>query len=209
MDEAGRVAPKLSKGQQTSLRIQMVAVDLVLEHGIGGTTVELICKASKVSERTFFNYFKTKELAIIGDELPEIDESKARSFLAAAPGDIFTEALDLIPMQSLNQIQPELFFKRLEMMAKHPELFALNMSKLMSIRNELRELIFLRLRRNAPATIDEDELRVAASFISEIAASYFRASVERGLLSPGTPSLPPLGGVGVDLERIIAIGLRS
>lgn len=42
-------------------------------HGLNGFTVEEVCEAAGISRRTFFNYFHSKEDAVIGsfsDELP-------------------------------------------------------------------------------------------------------------------------------------------
>ena len=201
--------PKSTKAQQTSLRIQMAAVDLVIQNGIDGTTVEQICQRAEVSERTFFNHFKTKELAVIGDDLPQIDEAKARAFLAAPPGDIFTESLELISMMAPESMMPALMFKRLEMMTKYPELFALNLSKLMSVRAEHMELIYLRLRRSAPAEMNDAEVRETASIISEIAASYLRAILERSLTGNQTPGFRPAADVGAYLAKIVELGRQA
>ena len=201
--------PKITKGQQTSLRIQLAAVDLVLKHGVGGTTVEQICQAAEVSERTFFNHFKTKELAIIGDDMPKIDEVKARQFLAAPAGDIFTESLALIAMQSPNDIQPKLMFKRLEMMAKYPELFALNMTKMLSLRAEHVELIYLRLRRNAPADMSDAEVRSNAGFISEIVASYLRTTLENSMFGADKRQREPLPDLGSMLAKVVELGRNA
>lgn len=201
--------PKSKKAQQTSLRIQMAAVDLVIKNGIDGTTVEQICQKAEVSERTFFNHFKTKELAVIGDDVPQIDEKLARAFLVAPPGDIFTESLQLISMMSPESSLPALMFKRLEMMTKHPELFALNLSKLMNVRAEHMELIYLRLRRNAPEGMGEEELRRSAALISEIAASYLRSTLEQGLHSGKPPIIQPVENLGARLAQIIEIGRNA
>lgn len=42
------------------------ARELVLVRGLDGVTVEDICEAVEVSPRTFFNYFATKEDAVLG-----------------------------------------------------------------------------------------------------------------------------------------------
>lgn len=207
--KASSVAGKTSKAQQTSLRIQLAAVDLVLKNGIDSTTVEQICQKAEVSERTFFNHFKTKELAIIGDDLPTIDEAKAREFLASPPGDIFSDSLKLISMLSPETMQPVLFLKRLEMMTKYPELFAMNLSKLLSVRAEHMELIYLRLRRNAPAEMSDDEVRDAASKISELAASFLRSSLERNLAEHKNPGLQPLNDVGAQLAKLVELGRNA
>lgn len=208
-NNAVQATAKSTKAQQTSLRIQMAAVDLVIQNGIGGTTVEQICQQAGVSERTFFNHFKTKELAVIGDDLPQINEARAREFLAAPPGDIFTESLQLISMLSPESMQPALMFKRLEMITKYPELFALNLSKLMSVRAEHMELIYLRLRRNAPESMSDEEVRDTAAIISEMAASYLRASLERSLSEHKTPGFQPVADVGAHLAKIVEFGRNA
>ena len=69
---------------ETSLRVERSAVSLVLKHGFDNVTVDMICSQSGISQRTFFNYFKTKTTAIIGAEPPTIDEGRAREFIASA-----------------------------------------------------------------------------------------------------------------------------
>lgn len=47
---------------------------LTIEHGLSGFTVDQVCQAVDVSRRTFFNYFPSKEDAVLGhseDGLPE------------------------------------------------------------------------------------------------------------------------------------------
>jgi AcrR family transcriptional regulator len=54
--------------------ISAVARSLTAERGLNGYTVEEVCERAGISRRTFFNYFPSKEDAIIGhvdDELPE------------------------------------------------------------------------------------------------------------------------------------------
>jgi AcrR family transcriptional regulator len=46
--------------------IHAAAVELVFEHGLDEVTVARIAEAAEVSTRTFFNYFPTKEMAIVG-----------------------------------------------------------------------------------------------------------------------------------------------
>lgn len=46
--------------------IHAAAVDLVFDRGIDEVTVAQIADAAEVSTRTFFNYFPTKEMAIVG-----------------------------------------------------------------------------------------------------------------------------------------------
>ena len=62
------------KRAATRAAITAVARSLTAERGLNGYTVEDVCEQAGISRRTFFNYFPTKEDAILGhvdDEHPE------------------------------------------------------------------------------------------------------------------------------------------
>lgn len=208
-NSAAPATPKLSKGEQTAMRIQEAAVDLVLKNGIDGTTVEQICQLAQVSERTFFNHFKTKELAIIGDDLPTISEARAREFLAAPPGDIFTDAMKLIPDPPMKPGFHALVFKRLQMLRKYPVLLAAQMDKMLATRDEHTELVYLRLRRSYSHTHTDEQLRLMASQISEIVGSLFRARVELGIQTGAMPQQIAPANLGETLRELVEVGLKA
>jgi AcrR family transcriptional regulator len=54
------------KKAETRQAISAAALELALAHGPGGVTVDAIAAAADVSPRTVFNYFATKEEAILG-----------------------------------------------------------------------------------------------------------------------------------------------
>lgn len=61
------------KRAATRSAITAAARTLTSERGLNGYTVEEVCEAAGISRRTFFNYFPTKEDAIIGhadDDMP-------------------------------------------------------------------------------------------------------------------------------------------
>lgn len=48
-------------------QISQIALDLCLESGYDGTTVENICAVAEISRTTFFRYFTSKDDALLGD----------------------------------------------------------------------------------------------------------------------------------------------
>ena len=84
------------KQAATALTIERSAVALVQEHGFQAVTVDMICAASGVSQRTFFNYVKPKDQAILGAEPGRLDERRVREFLASDSPDLLAGILDLL-----------------------------------------------------------------------------------------------------------------
>jgi AcrR family transcriptional regulator len=80
------------KRAATRAAITAVARKLTAERGLNGYTVEEVCEQTDISRRTFFNYFPTKEDAILGHVDDEIPENVIEDFISrggsSAPGDI-------------------------------------------------------------------------------------------------------------------------
>ena len=60
--------------EQTWCALHEAALKRVREHGMRGTTVEEIAQEAGVSPRTFFNYFPSKEDAVLGLREPVVSE---------------------------------------------------------------------------------------------------------------------------------------
>jgi AcrR family transcriptional regulator len=83
------------KKRATRIALKSAALDLVAARGFANVTVEDIANAVDVSERTFFNYFASKEAAIVGED-PELADALRASLFALSD--------DLSPFEALRTI---------------------------------------------------------------------------------------------------------
>ncbi|MET3809222.1 TetR family transcriptional regulator [Arthrobacter sp. UYEF3] len=67
---------------ETWTAIHEAAADAALEGGLGSATVEAIAERTGISRRTFFNYFPTKEDAILGLREPALAADAVAEFRA-------------------------------------------------------------------------------------------------------------------------------
>lgn len=93
------------KKQATRRALRDAAVGLTLERGLEEVTVEEIAAAAEVSTRTFFNYFTTKEDALLGDLPVGPDGDELRAFVDGRPTGEFAEDLVALLVASLVDIE--------------------------------------------------------------------------------------------------------
>jgi len=179
-----------SRQAVTSRTIEQNAVDLVLEHGLDHVTVDMICHASGISQRTFFNYFPTKNAAILGSAEPRLDEAAVRRFLASDNdnllGDLLPLLIGLAPIDSEN---PALAAARMRIISSTPALLHTEMERLFALQADMQEILALRLRRTAAQDETEEDIREQALLISHLVAGILRFAIEGGTTS--TMSGPP------------------
>lgn len=165
--------PRRKDAVATSAAIEAAAVDLVLEFGYDAVTVDMICARASVSQRTFFNHFKTKDNAVIGPGAPSIDERVARAFIVSA-GPLLQEAIGLIRIDAGAMAEdPRLLARRIQAVATNPILMARQMERLAAIEHDLREIIELRLRTQYPDESAE-HLGEQAEIITHVLAGVMR-----------------------------------
>lgn len=106
------------KRTETRLRIERAAVAAVLRLGLDGATVDRIAADADVSSRTFFNYFASKEAAIVGMSSSWIqpDAVGARGTLTE---DLVRIVVDVFGADSSHHL---LHAERREVLHRHPEI---------------------------------------------------------------------------------------
>ena len=189
----------------TALNIETHAVALALEHGLDHVTVEMICEASEVSARTFFNYFGTKDNAILGKFAPEIDEQKAREFIASNNPDILSEVIGVVKLPDDFLQNPGLELQRMKLLNQNPGLMSKQMERFSSVPSQIEDILFLRLRRAAGPEETEEQTRAYATLTAELIALTFRHMITQAIQSDGMPSgIPSPQEVVKNLKQVMA-----
>lgn len=178
--------------QATSLRernrlatwqlIHDTAAELVLQDGLAVATVESITERAGCSRRTFFNYFSTKEDAILGMREPRLHISEVRAVAAEEPDAAPFERTMRILIYILSDIfpVPGQHERRRLLLVAAPSLKARFVSNVTSAERLVLEHLQTRAEHDEPpeafgGNVDEQEARVLlmlAGSIIRYAATY-------------------------------------
>jgi AcrR family transcriptional regulator len=106
---------------ETWAALHDAAASLALEHGIEQATVEAIAESAGVSPRTFFNYFRAKEDAILGLREPQVDPEELSRISTSAPDllDQVSLLLMTVARSAIGGADPD---RRRKLLARYPNL---------------------------------------------------------------------------------------
>jgi AcrR family transcriptional regulator len=125
---------------------------LVARHGLDAVTVDAICAHAGVSSRTFFNYFESKDDAVLGMEPLSIDPRLAESFASGGPtGEL---AADLEALARGVLVAPVMTRHRMaaaaELARREPRLSARYLAWMERYREQVDALVRRRLGTDPP-----------------------------------------------------------
>jgi AcrR family transcriptional regulator len=131
--------------------IQRAVLTLVHDRGFDRVTVDDISAEAGVSPRTFFNYFGSKEAALIGDSLPLPPQEQIDRFLAAPDGESLLDDLGELLAWSADASEGdhELQHLRRSVLKDHPQIFGARMASLRQFEAAIAEVVADRLARSA------------------------------------------------------------
>lgn len=155
--------------------------------GADGVTVDQICAAVGISQRTFFHHFATKEDALLGTDLPDIDEERVREYLADPDAAILAGALTLVRMPVSDTADVAMLGARLRVIESSPALIQRQASRLRPIAAQIQRIVLLKLRSSVDAP--DADLEAAAGTITAMAAAIMLQTAD---VARGEPLAPPL-----------------
>ncbi|WP_104082507.1 TetR/AcrR family transcriptional regulator [Cryobacterium sp. Y11] len=172
-------APGLRERKRLATRraIQHAVLTLSRERGIEHVTVEDISRVANVSPRTFFNYFPSKDAALIGDAAGMASAEDIERFVAGGPDGDVLDDLAVLLSKSLERTEAdrEIHQLRYTVMKESSYLFGMRMATLCDFEDQLQQVIERRFRADAPALAgDRVELTQRALLFTLVAVAAIR-----------------------------------
>ncbi len=166
------------KKRETRRALRMAALTLVEERGLDGVTIEQIAAAADVSPRTFFNYFSSKEDALVGND-PELVADLGRNLARRPAEEPPLEALRAAFHQVAGAISANrpVWELRMRVVRANPSLRAGLIGATAEVDRMLTEVI---AERTA-----SDPTDLYPSLTAAVAASAARVAIQHSRLSTG------------------------
>ncbi|KQQ03610.1 hypothetical protein ASG06_08935 [Rathayibacter sp. Leaf185] len=178
------------------------ARELAVERGLSGFTIDELCEDVGVSRRTFFNYFPTKEQAVLGRPEEGLEGEALERFLAGGgdPGTLSPTLLDALVDLAVEHFEgigltPDGAHELVALLEREPKLFTALMQA-GSDRDRLLERFSAEREGVAP---DDPRLRLAVQLVGTLA----RHAVEESLSHADGPPFEVLLRARLDLARTL------
>ena len=127
------------KHAETRSRLEEAAVHLALKDGLEKTTIDAMSVMANVSPRTFFNYFESKEDAILGVYVDEKAHDESIDTLQFSADDDIVESVVELVIRFINPSKDshKLHKKRRELIRQYPALLEKQITRISKINDVL------------------------------------------------------------------------
>ena len=157
------------KKLKARLSVERAALELVIERGYDGVTVEDICARAEISKKTFFNYFPSKAAAIMGrlDSFPD-DEQLVRILEEHSEACYLDVLVGVVGTGAASGVDEGIVNLRREALRSMPQLFFQGQRDILAIQRSMADALRAHLaecpeRRMLTDRSVEEEALVASS----------------------------------------------
>jgi AcrR family transcriptional regulator len=199
------------KRQETRSRLEHAAVDIVLRDGLEHLTVDAMSELADVSPRTFFNYFESKEDAILGLHDPEItDETVTQHLSGTAGADLIESLMGLLFSVLGSSIgDTDLHHSRMTILQQHPQLLRRHMAQMNRMLEQLTATTqTLMARDHRFADVDASRTAPMAQVVLMVCGGSIRAAVKEWAEADGKAPIEELEQRAITLVREVTERLR-
>lgn len=159
-DEVHRASLRERKKVATRQALRAAATRLIGDRGLHAVTVEDIAGAANVSTRTFFNYFASKEDAVVGWD-PDLIAELLNALRERPTEELAFAALSAVLVETIGSFgtEPRAFLDRLSVIRREPQLLATQVARWADIERQLVDVLAERQVREAchPGVLSRDD----------------------------------------------------
>lgn len=197
------------KRASTTATIERTAIALALEHGYDNVTVDMICGASNVSPRTFFNYFGSKEGAVLGPAVPEIDEQDRAAFIASSSPDVVSDLIAMVTALMIDRgPDHEVMSSRRAVVVNTPSLITKQVDRMGEQESKLTELVLQRFAQQGRSAQQVPGLEDEARMVVALVGTVLRFSARHWFDTRGPLEMSDLMTTNLVLaRRVLGVGV--
>ena len=194
------------KRRATRAAIERAAISLVAERGYDNVTVAHISERADVSQGTFFNYFPTKDAAIVGIGTYELNEAEVHAALdRLMPCSMFHAVLSLfLEVVGSFDWRTDISAQRVALVKSSPELMRLFLDNTFGFVSGFRDIVVAYLKANSSRRACADCMTVEeeASVVVSEALEAAKLALRRVANDPSS-GLPRACDVEAAIRRIV------
>lgn len=184
--------------------IQKSAIGLALAHGFDNITVEQICAEAMVSQRTFFNYFGSKEGVILGLGPPRPTQEQLDLFVQSQSTDVVGDLVRMIGAALAERApDPEVVRGRRTVIMRTPELINRQTARISEVEDLLTRAIVARFEAQGRSVLTTPDLEDEARMVVSLAVSVLRYSMKKWVVGNAASSPTELMHQSIELIRRI------
>ncbi|MFI5059937.1 MAG: TetR/AcrR family transcriptional regulator [Actinomycetales bacterium] len=190
------------KRLETRSQLERAAVTLALTIGLENTTIDAICAAVPVSQRTFFNYFESKEDAMLGVQDLALDAATVATHVEQQAGEPLLSSVITLLFHALGPViaDTELHEARMTLIKQHPDLLGRQIAQMTRMGEQLTAAVSTLLAHDrASAGTTADERNLLSELILPLCGGAVRAAVKEWIVDGGDRSPHELSRRAVEL----------